>query len=166
MSEHVDKSHQPQTGGFEKWLDDTYKKLPVQLPEGGKKWLADNSWWLVLIGGILTLWGTWAFWQAGQYVSSLARIVGVDTSPDLGVMWYVALVAMLVQGILYLVAVPMLKNHQKSGWNLVFYASLVSVAMGVVYLFVPGYAGSIVGVVLGAVIGWFFLFQVRSKFVK
>ena len=81
-------------------------------------------------------------------------------------MWYVALVAMLVQGILYLVAVPMLKNHQKSGWNLVFYASLVSVAMGVVYLFVPGYAGSIVGVVLGAVIGWFFLFQVRSKFVK
>ena len=166
MSEHVNTPHKNQTNGLEKWLDDAYKKFPLQLPEGARKWLTDNAWWLVLIGGVLMLWGTWAFWQAGHYVSDLARSVGVDTSQDLGFMWYIALLAMLLQAVLYLIAVPKLKNHQKSGWNLVFYASLVSVVMGLIYIFVPNYAGNIVGVILGAAISWFFLFQVRSKFAK
>ena len=166
MSELVKTANDTKSGGLEKWLDDMYKKFPLQLPEGARKWIADNAWWLTLIGGVLTLWGVLSFWQVGHYVSDVARVYGVDTSTNLGVTWYVALGTMLVQAILYLMAVPKLKNHQKSGWNLVFYASLVSVIMGLVYLFTPGYAGSIVGVVLGALIGWFFLFQVRSKFVK
>lgn len=176
MSEQVKSTYDTQPAGLEKWLDETYKKLPIQLPEGARKWLADNAWWLTLIGGILSLWGAWGFWQAGHYLSSWARwadevnrAYGVNTSSttDLSVMWYVALAAMLVQAVLYLLAFSKLKEHKKSGWNLLFYSSLVSLVMGIVYIFVPGYgAGSLIGVAIGAIIGWFFLFQVRGKFVK
>ena len=170
MSEHVKVAYDSKSAGLEKWLDETYKKLPVQLPDGARKWIADNAWWLTLIGGVLSLWGAWGFWQTAHYVSQLndwARAAGVSTAPNLSVMWYVVLVTMLVEAVLYLMVVSKLKAHQKGGWNLIFYASLVSVVMGLVYLFVPSYGfGSLVGVALGAIIGWFFLFQVRSKFVK
>lgn len=173
MSEHTKSSYNTQPAGLEKWLDETYKKLPVQLPEGARKWLADNAWWLTLLGGILALWGAWGFWQTGHYVSDLARWAdqlsratgGTGTSTDLGVMWYLALASLVVEGVLYLMAFSSLKEHKKSGWNLLFYASLVGVVMGVLQAFVPGYGmGSLVGVVIGVVIGWFVLFQVRSKF--
>lgn len=172
MSEQTSYNTQP--AGLEKWLDETYKKGP-QLPDGGKKWLGDNAWWLALIGGILSLWGAWGFWNASQYVSTIgrwaddiSRVTGVDYgTSSLGFAWYVALAAMVLQGVLLLMAFQKLKVHQKSGWNLLFYSSLVSLVMGVVYIMVPGYgAGSLIGTAIGAVIGWFFLFQARGKFVK
>jgi len=165
-----------QPTGLEKWLDETNRKLSFQLPEEGRKWIANNVWWLTLIGGILSLWGAWGFWQLGHTVSSwgrwaeeVGRAYGVDTAgtSSLGVTWYLALAVMLVQGVLLLVAFQQLKEHKKSGWNLLFYSSLLSVLLGFVYIFVPGYgAANLIGWVIGAVISWFFLFQIRKYFVK
>ncbi len=163
------------TLGLEQWLDETVnKKQPLQLPLGARKWIAENSWWLAIIGGVLSLWGAWSFWQLGQYLSGLtqvtnelARLYGANYTTDLGFMWYVALAGLVVQGALLLLAVSPLKNMKKSGWDLLFYVSLVSLVVGLVYVFVPGYGlGSLIGSVLGAAISWFFLFQIRSRFVK
>jgi len=161
--------------GLEKWLDETMnKKQPVQLPVDARKWLSDNVWWLAAIGGVLSLWGAWSFWQVGHYLdgvnqmtSRIAQTYGVNSyATDLGPMWYVALACMAAQGVLLLLAVSRLKAHQKSGWDLLFYVSLISLAIGVVYLLVPGYGlGSLIGSLIGAAISWFFLFQIRSRFV-
>jgi len=163
------------TLGLEQWLDETVnKKQPLQLPIGVRKWLAENSWWLALIGGVLSLWGAWSFWQLGHYLSGfnqvaneVARLYGTNYSTDLGVMWYVALAGMVIEGVLLLLAVSPLKNMRKSGWDLLFYVSLVSIIVGLVYVLVPGYGlGSLIGSALGAAISWFFLFQIRSRFAK
>jgi hypothetical protein len=74
---------------------------------------------------------------------------------------------MVVSAVLLLGAVSPLKNRRKQGWNLVFYSTLVSLALGIFYLFVDGYGfGSLVGYLIGALIGWYFLFQTRSQFNK
>ncbi|HRJ06132.1 MAG TPA: hypothetical protein PK096_01015 [Candidatus Saccharibacteria bacterium] len=162
--------------GLEQLLDDTVnKKQPLQLPTNVRKWLADNVWWMSLAGGVLSLWGAWSFWQVGHYLSGvstylneLARVSGTTAySADLGVMWYVALIGLVIEGILLLLATSKLKQGSKSGWNLLFYTSLVSLAVGLVYLFVPGYGfGGLLGTLVGTAVGWFFLFQIRSRFTK
>jgi hypothetical protein len=59
--------------------------------------------------------------------------------------------------VLEAMALPGLFKRKKAGWNLLFYASLVSVAGALVAL-------ELVGAVLSAVIGWYFIFQVRSMY--
>lgn len=162
------------TAGLEKWLDDLVnKQQPLQLPVDARKWIADNAWWIVLIGGVLTLWSAWGFWQAGHLMSGLtnvlneaARMYGATTyANELGLMWYLALVGIVIQAVLMLLAVSKLKELKKSGWNLMFYVSLLNLVIGVIYLFVPGYAfGGLLGTLVGVAISWFFLFQVRSRF--
>lgn len=179
MSEKSDAksvNRNTRTAGLETWLDEMVnKKQPLQLPTGARQWIADNAWWITLIGGILTLLGAWNFWQLGQaldgvnrWANEVARVYGSTTyAAELGPMWYLALVGLAVEGVLLLLAVPKLKDHKKSGWDLLFYTSLVSLAIGVVYLLVPGYGvGGLVGALLGAAISWFFLFQVRSRFTR
>lgn len=172
--EHV-KATKPtnaSVAGLEKWVDEIVnKKQPLQLPANVRKWIGDNAWWLVLIGGILSLWSAWGFWQAAHVLNGLnelARAYGSTTyATELGPMWYAALIGILLEGVLMLLAVPKLKNHQKSGWNLVFYSSFVSLLVGVVYLLVPAYSlGGLIGALIGTAISWFFLFQVRSQFTK
>lgn len=174
--ENMSEMYNTQPAGLEKWVDGTLNKnFPVQLPDGAKKWLADNSWWLALVGGVLSLWSAWGFWQAAHYVSQwarladdLARYSGVNTvSSSLGLTWWLAFAAILAQGVLMLVAYPKLKAHSKSGWNLLFYSSFISLAVGVLYLLTPAYGfGSLIGTLLGTAIGWWVLFQMRGHFVK
>jgi hypothetical protein len=168
-------SFSSKTLGLEQWLDETVnKKQPLQLPLSARAWIADNSWWLAIIGGVLSLWGAWSFWQIGHYLSGLnqlanevARLSGSSYSTDLGVMWYVALIGLVIEGALLLLAVSPLKAHKKTGWDLLFYVSLVNLVVGVVYILVPGYGlGSLIGSLIGAAISWFFLFQIRSRFAQ
>ncbi len=166
-------NYNTQPAGLEKWLDEMInKKSSVQLPAGGKKWLGENVWWLALIGGVLNLWGAWSFWRLGhsanELLEGLGRYYGNTLyTQELDVWWYLVLAAMVGQGVLLLMAFQKLKEGKKTGWNLLFYGSLLSIVMGVLYLFVPGYGGgSLVGTAIGTLIGWFLLFQMRSHFAK
>lgn len=163
-----------QLTGLEGWLDGIFgAKFPVQIPKAGREWIVKVSPWLALVGGILSLWAAWAFWQAGHYVNrladwanSLSVAYGAPvTSTHLGLMWYVALVVLVVQAVFMLLAFPALRDHKKRGWNLLFYSSLVALVLGVVELFVSGYGfGSLIGSLIGTAIGMFLLFQVRSYY--
>ena len=48
-------------------------------------------------------------------------------------------------------------RRRKSGWNLLFYASVINVIKSVLAL-------SVIGLFFDAVIGWYFIFQVRSMY--
>ena len=160
-----------QPAGLEKNLAEFYTKtVTFNLPENVRKWLADNVWWLTLVGGVLSLLGAVSAWNAAHFADSylsMARSVGVQVQNNLGIMFYLAIGVMVAEGVLYLLAFQKLQKHQKAGWNLLFYVSLLSLVLAVLYLFVPGYgAGSLVGTIIGTFIGWFLLFQVRKYFVK
>jgi hypothetical protein len=55
-------------------------------------------------------------------------------------------------------AIPGLFKRTKSAWNLMFYASLVNILSNL-------FDGSLISAAIGAVISWYFLFQIR-RFYK
>ncbi|HEY1085715.1 MAG TPA: hypothetical protein VGE34_03240 [Candidatus Saccharimonadales bacterium] len=165
-----------QPAGLEKALDDLFHKtIKVELPENIKKWIADNAWWIVLVGGILSLLSAFSVWQAAtatsrllDYANQLSASVGVaSTSQNIGIVTYVAIAGIVAQAVMMLLAFQQLKEYKKSGWNLMFYTSYISLAIGVVYVFSSLYGvASLIGSLVGVFIGWFFLFQVRKYFTK
>lgn len=160
--------------GLEGWLDGIFgEKFPLQLPKAAREWIVKVSPWLALIGGVLGLWASWSFWQAGHYVNKLVEWAntlstaygGTASTTHLGLMWYIALVVLLVQSVLMLLAFTGLRDRKKTGWNLVFFSTLVALVLGLVQLFVSGYGfGSLLGSLIGAAISFFILFQVRSYY--
>ena len=158
---------------LEKPLDDTFKKLPP-LPENARKGLATAMPWLTLAGGVLSLLGAWYLYQAvawvdqwAGYANSLYSAAGY-TSPVTGIsaMAWVGLAILVVQAILFLVAFPALRSFKKSGWNLIFWAALVSVVYSVVANLFSGYVniGQLIFSLLGAAVGMYLLFQIRPYY--
>lgn len=156
-----------QLAGLEKWAHETFDtNNPIKLPEVARKWIAENAWWLAVIGGVLSLFGAYGMWDSVyRYENSeLLRAIGYSPAANLGVWWYLMLGLILVEGILMLLAVPKLRADKKTGWNLLFYSSLVTLVYGVVGLF-SGYGFSyLFGTLLGVAIAWTILMQIRNRF--
>lgn len=162
---------------LEKKLDEVFVKNGPVLPAGAKKWLVTYMPWISLIIGVLTLLATLSLWRAGHtvnelvnYANSLSQAYGggkVATVNHLGIGYWLALITLAVEAVIYIAAFPALREKKKSGWNLLFYALLVNVAYGVFALFAD-YAGTsnFIGAVIGTVIGGYFLFQLRGSYGK
>ncbi len=166
----MSEQYNTQPAGLEKKLDEMYKKWP-QLPEGFKKWLANNVWWLALIGAILSALSVLSAWNYAtkvSQVSDVARSYGVDLYyGESSTYWWLMMAASAVEAVLLFMAFQKLKEHKKEGWNLLFYTSLVSIgALVVVAFFSASVVGTLIGAAIGALISWFFLFSIRSKFTK
>jgi drug/metabolite transporter (DMT)-like permease len=146
-------------------------KIPFQLPPDSRKALAKAFWWIALVIGILQLWAAIALWRWGhaadRAVDRLNDYLGTSyVVNDLGIFYYLAVIAMAVVAVLFLLASPNLKDMRRSGWKFLFYAVLVGVGVAVLRLFseVGGGIGSFLGAALGALIGAYFLFQVQEYF--
>ncbi|MGB2731857.1 MAG: chromate transporter, partial [Microgenomates group bacterium] len=88
----------------------------------------------------------------GAFLAPFAVLGGANAAA-----FTVGTVFSLATLVLEALALPGLFKRKKSGWNMLFYSSLVSVAGSLVAL-------NLVGAVLNAVIGWYFIFQVRSMY--
>lgn len=163
-----------QLSSVENKLADAYKDLP-KIPEGGRKALVNWAPWLALAFGILSLLSAlWLYnWAHAannviNYTNELSRSLGV-TSPAnearLTLAVWIGLAVMIVEGVIYLLAFPKLKERLKSGWDLLFLGTLVNLVYGIVIVF-TSYSGvsGLIGSLLGTAIGWYFLFQVRSYY--
>jgi uncharacterized membrane protein HdeD (DUF308 family) len=74
---------------------------------------------------------------------------------------------MAAMAVVYIVAFPALRARKKSGWDLLFYAALLNIVYGFVTLFTDyGSVGNLVGTIIGSAIGLYFLFQIRSLYLK
>ncbi|MFZ2255360.1 MAG: hypothetical protein WAW59_04900 [Patescibacteria group bacterium] len=69
----------------------------------------------------------------------------------------VAMIVLAVTTALYFMAFPKLQKNQKSGWDLLFWAELVSIVGAVL-------GGFAIGQILGALIGLYLLFEIRTYF--
>jgi hypothetical protein len=156
---------------IEGWL----KPLP-HLPTEWRKWIANNVWWIVLVGVILSAIGALvaigALLTAMTVVGTATSILGVAVVQTYTGWWYAAAVASLVFLVITLVinamAITPLKAHSKKGWDLLFLSFLVNVISAVVGVVLnittASVVGSIIGGVIGVVISAYFLFEIHSYF--
>ena len=160
---------------LEKTLVDVSKGLP-KLPKNIKKILADIAPWAALLGAILSLWSAWALWDWAHAVNNLAKWANelnaaFGTGQQVAVnrltvgVW-IALVVLIIEAVIMLVAFPSLRKYAKAGWNLMFILSLINLVYGVVMLFTDyGGVGSLFGALIGTAIGWYILFQIREIYI-
>jgi magnesium-transporting ATPase (P-type) len=161
---------------LEKTLDDVYKKAPA-LPESGRKLIVEWLPWITLVFGVLTLWSAFWLWQWAHALdkwvdlaNSVSSAYGgaIAATGRMNFFVWLSLGAMLVQAVIYLMASSPLKDRNKKGWDLLFYAGLVSLAVGLIGVFIGGSYGGfsrLFGTLLGSAIGFYFLFQIRSYYL-
>jgi hypothetical protein len=154
------------------WL----KPVP-HLPKGGQKWIAENAWWIVLIGvvasaiGILVAIG--AIFTYLAFVGNAASYYGVYTTSVYGGGWIVSTIVSLAFSVALLIvtamAVKPLKAQQRQGWSLLFIGLVLrtlSVVLGAILSF--SVLGFIFGLIFGAIglaIYAYFLYEIKSHFV-
>lgn len=162
---------------LEKSLDDVYKKVPA-LPESAKKLIVEWLPWINLVLGVFALWSAYWLWHWAHAVDRLAdyantlsatygygRITPVD---HMNFMVWLSLVAMVVQAVIYLLAFNPLRDRKKAGWDLLFYAGLFNLVVGLFGVFVGGTYGGfsrLISALFGSAIGFYFLFQIRSYYL-
>ena len=144
------------------------KKAPFQLPANVKEGLVKALPWITLAGGILTALSVVFLFQALILVNSLFGGLAVVTGvayPGLMFMAWVALAIAAVQAVMFFVAFGPLKDRKKSGWNILFWVSLVYAVYAVALFFGNWDVFSLILSLVGDVVGLYLLFQVRSYYV-
>ncbi len=162
-------------GSLEKNLQDIFVgKLPPLSPNG-KKLIVKYLPYISIVVGTLTLIAAWELWHWAHvannlinYANEMSRMYGGEqvatTRMNAGV--WLALIALVTEAIMYLMAFQPTKDRKKSGWDLIFYAALVNIAYGVITIFTDynGF-GSFLGTVIGSGVGLYLLFQVRESYL-
>jgi hypothetical protein len=160
---------------LENQLEDIFVKKAPPLSPGGKKAIIEYLPWINLFLGLVALYTAYALWHWAHvanklidYANSLASAYGVQhvAGTRMSFMVWVSLAVLFAQAAIYIVAFPALRERRKSGWDLLFYAMLLNIVYGVVVLFSDYGAGNLVGSLIGSAIGLYFLFQIRSGYVK
>ena len=149
-------------------------KAPFKLPANARKTIVEYLPWINLVLGVLTLWTAWALWHWAHvanslidYVNTLSKTYGGAqlSAHRLTAAIWLGIIVLVVEGLLFVAAFNGTKDRKKSGWDLLFYASLVNVVYGVVIAFSDyGGVGRLITTLISSVIGLYFLFQIRSYY--
>lgn len=140
---------------FETWLEGVMvAKAPFQIPMGGKEFLATIAPYLVIVGVVLFVLSLPVLLGMGAMVGGMGMAMG-----HMG--WgYISLIT-LISGVITVgleaFAIPGLFKRTAASWRLIFYATLVSFAGSILAL-------NPIGAVIGGVIGWYILFQVKTLY--
>ncbi len=160
---------------LESTVEGWYKSAGLpHLPKNGQQWLADNVWWLALLGAILSVLGLFVivpFFLAAIAVTSIATTATLGYSVVAttygGLFWLSALVGIVsyvATTILLLMSVSPLKVKARKGWQLLFWSYLLNFALAVVSDILVLNLFGIVGALIGAAIAGYFLFEIHSFF--
>jgi hypothetical protein len=139
-----------------KTLDENFAKLPV-LPKNVNEFIVSVAPWLALVFGVLAILAGVAAFGVLSAFSPVAAVAGVGGYALTAIL---SSIVLLVQGVIELLAFPALKVRKVKGWNLMFYSLILSVVSSIVTLSVFGIVSSLVG----ALIGYYFLYQVKSYY--
>lgn len=154
-------------------LAGVFKNAP-KIPDKGRAAIVEWAPWISLVVGLLSLLSVYTLWHWAHvannlvdYANQLSHSLGLDTAKVQRLTFnvWLALLVMAIQAVMYLMAYPGLKARKKSGWNLVFYASLVNVVYAIVVVFTAyGGVGNLIGSLIGTAIGLWILFQIRPAY--
>jgi hypothetical protein len=138
------------------------KKAPFALPMGAKEFIVKVAPYLVIISAVLCIPIILAAIGLSAFLTPFAMMGGYGYMYGSG--WgfsvIISLAVAVISLILEIIAVPGLFKRTKKAWRLVFYASIVSFIGGILSI------SGIVSAIIGAIIGWYILFQVRELYKK
>lgn len=136
---------------MQSWFD----KAPA-LPANVREVIVNITPYIALIFGVLGVCGALAGVGLLSAFAPLAMFGGVSGMSSYGGS-FVAAVIWLVSSALLLAAFPGTRAKKMSGWTLLFWSEVVSLVGSVVAL-------SIVSGLIGALIGFYLLFQIKSYY--
>lgn len=144
-----------------------YQKLP-HLPATARRWLADNSWWMVLaaviIGGLVVVGALTPLLFAGMLFAGLGGAIGAAIGGLLVIFVLFWIGLTVVSVVVMAMAVSPLKRLKKRGWNLVFIVLLLNLAAIVLKMLFDFEVGSFIMGILGTALAAYFLFEIREYF--
>lgn len=137
--------------GLTEWLDQwLVRKVPVQIPDGGKEFLVRFGPWISLVMLLIGLPVLFAALGIGML---LVPFGGLGYGAGFGV----SAVFVLLESGLLLCAVPGLFARRRLGWSLLYYEQLIGLVGSLL-------AGAVFSGLVGGAIGLYILFQVREKY--
>ena len=156
----IDKLTGKEATGVVKSVEGVFKGLP-HLPKGFVDFLVSIAPWLTGLAGVMSVYGgVTSLFMSGrrnELMMYIDRYAGVNTA------YFTVLgVFALLVGVLYLMAFKPLKAMKMTGWMYLFWGNVLGIAQGIASLLF-GFGG-IVGTVIGAAIGFYFLFEVKARY--
>ena len=138
------------------------KKAPFALPKGVKEFIATVSPYLIIIFAIMALPLILAAMGLSAFLTPFAMMGGFGLGFGLGFGWgfgaIVSLVIAVITIVMELMAVPGLFKRTKKSWQLLFYVSIISLVGSIISIH------GIVSGIIGAIIGWYILFQMKDMY--
>jgi membrane protease YdiL (CAAX protease family) len=128
------------------------KKAPFSIPENWKELIVQFTPYLIIlgiVGSILILFGA--------LVSPFTAFLGPRYALSYSFNYVLSMVVLAVVIVLEAMAVPGLFKREEKAWRFLFYASLVNVVSGFL-------GGDWVGMIIGTLISWYILFQVKEYY--
>lgn len=147
------KNYMSYLNNLEEKLNEYFNKKAPALPKKAKEIIVKIAPWLVLIEVILSIPTILSFLGLGMvanpYLAPYTRMYGA-TFIGYAIFW-------IIEMVLVAMAFPGLKNRQKKGWNFIFYSTLVGFVPSALY-------GNLFSLVIGALISFYILFQIREYY--
>ncbi|HVT01518.1 MAG TPA: hypothetical protein VHE53_04810 [Patescibacteria group bacterium] len=131
-------------------VEEQYKKLPP-LPKKWNEVIVKIMPIIALVFGVLGVVGSLA---AVGILTFLAPFVALGSGVGMASSGVIGAVLALVSSALLLAAFPGTKDHKINGWNLLFWSETVSLVANIVAFSLGG--------VVGSLIGYYILFQIKS----
>lgn len=137
---------------LEKELEPIFLQKFPPFSENVKEFLVQYGPYILLVLSVIGVLGLMtALGVGGAIFGAGGATVGI------GFNFYLGIALGMVTLVLYLMAFSPLKARKRAGWNLLYYALLIGLVSNLVQL-------SIFGFIIGGLIGFWVLFQIREKY--
>ena len=141
---------------LETMLDEYLGKKAPAMPENVKETLASFGPYLSIISIVIALPAITAILGLGSMLTFLTPFAGVPYM-NLGASYYIGVVGIIISAVFNGLAIPGLFKRSMGAWKYMYYASLASFVGTVIQ-------GNVTSALIGALIGMYILFQVKSKY--
>ena len=156
MASYTDKLTDAEAMGIISQVEGVFKGLP-HLPSGIVDFLVKIAPYMALISGILAL-------LAGPVIGLLGGLGSIlSLSPILMISTLGSAIVMIISAILMLMAFGPLKNRQMKGWIFLFWSEALSI-VNLIFTLMLGETSGLVGGVIGILIGFYVLFEMKSRY--
>lgn len=143
-------------GQLENTLSEYFGKKAPSLPSEAKEIIVKIAPFLAIIGVVLSIPAILVLLGLGGFATMLSPFGGMTSVGALPTMW-LGIILLIPVVILEVMAIPGLFARSAQAWRYMYWAQLISVVSSLVQL-------NILGAIIGALVGFYLLFQVRSYY--